>query len=62
MNEIKRLTLRLQERAVKERLHQYEAVAFSEGWLQTLCEINPGKSFTSEEIHELFGTLSLIKK
>ncbi|MHA9740727.1 hypothetical protein [Robinsoniella peoriensis] len=62
MNEIKRLIIRLQERAAKEQICQYEAVAFSEGWLQTLCEINPGKSFTSEEIHELFGTLSLIKK
>lgn len=62
MNEIKRLTLRLQERAVKERIRQHEAVAFSKGWLQTQCEINPDKSFTAEEIYQLFGTLSLIKK
>lgn len=62
MNEIKRLTLRLQERAVKERVYQYEAVAFSDGWLETLCETNPGKTFTAEDIYDLFETLNQIKK
>ncbi|WP_395017321.1 hypothetical protein [Robinsoniella peoriensis] len=62
MNEIERLIIRLQQRVFKDKIHQFEAIAYSDGWLQTLRKTNPGQTFTVEEILELFETLNLIKK
>lgn len=62
MNEIESLILRLQERTLKEDKRQCESVAFAEGWLQTLKQINPNDKFTVKDIFNLLATLNQIKK
>lgn len=62
MDGIESLILRLQERTITEKQHQYGAVAFASGWIKTLKRINPNDKFTVEEIYNLLETLNQIKK
>lgn len=57
-----KLINRIRERSLLEGFTQECAVAFAEGWFETLVDIDIEKSFTVKEIFELMICLDETRK